>query len=308
MKNTILIVLVIFVIAITALGFWAWTPDRSRSELEAKYLASPRDMIEIAGFRLHVRDTGPREAPALILLHGFGSSLHTFEAWAVDLSKDYRVIRFDLPGSGLSEPDPTGLYTDARSMEIMLALMDHLGVAKTSLIGNSIGGRLAWHFAAQHSERVNKLVLISPDGFASSGFVYGEKPEIPSSLSLMRYVLPKALLRMNLVPAYADPARLSDETVERYHALMLAPASRDALLGRMQQTILADPVPELRKITSPVLLLWGAKDAMIPITNAADYQRVLSNCTLVTLPTLGHVPFEEDPQTSLPPLREFLAK
>jgi pimeloyl-ACP methyl ester carboxylesterase len=307
MKTTLLIVLIILAIAFAALGFWLWTPDRSRSELEAKYLASPQDMIDIAGVRLHVRDTGPRAAPALILLHGFGSSLHTFEPWAVDLSEDYRVIRFDLPGSGLSEPDPTGLYTDARSIDIMLALMDHLGVAKASVIGNSIGGRLAWHFAAEHPERVNKLVLISPDGFASSGFVYGEKPEIPASLSLMRYVLPKALLRMSLVPAYANPDRLSDETVERYHALMLAPGSRDALLARMQQTILTDPVPVLKKITAPVLLLWGAGDAMIPITNAADYQRVLSDSTLVTLPTLGHLPFEEDPQTSLPPLREFLA-
>ncbi|MEI8144764.1 MAG: alpha/beta fold hydrolase, partial [Alphaproteobacteria bacterium] len=95
--------------ALAGLGYWLWTPDIPRATLAATYLRSPADLIDIGGFRLHVRDTGPREAPAVVMLHGFGSSLHTFEPWARGLEASYRVIRFDLPGSGLSEPDPTGL-------------------------------------------------------------------------------------------------------------------------------------------------------------------------------------------------------
>ena len=59
-------------------------------------------MRDVAGVRLHVRDTGPRDAPAVILIHGFGASLHTWERWANGLSDGFQVIRFDLPGSGFS--------------------------------------------------------------------------------------------------------------------------------------------------------------------------------------------------------------
>jgi pimeloyl-ACP methyl ester carboxylesterase len=307
MKAAILTVLLIAAVALVGLSAWLWTPDIRRPKLEATYLRAPEDLIDMGGFRLHVRDTGSREAPAVVMLHGFGSSLHTFEPWARALQGEYRVIRFDLPGSGLSEPDPSGVYTDARSMDILLALLDRLGVRRAALIGNSIGGRLAWRFAAAHPDRVDKLVLISPDGFASPGFEYGRKPDVPAVLTLMRFVLPKMLLRPNLVAAYGDPAALTEETLERYHALMLAPGSRAAMIERMRQTVLVDPEPILREIGIPVLLLWGAKDAMIPIANAADYMRALPHGKLVTLPSLGHVPHEESPEISVAPVREFLA-
>lgn len=218
-----------FIVLIALLiAFLLWTPDRDRASLEAAYLAAPGDLVEVAGGRLHLRDSGPKEAPAVILIHGFGSSLHTWEPWAQVLAADHRVIRFDLPGSGLSAPDPTGDYTDARSLQLLVALMDRLGVARASVVGHSIGGRIAWTFAARHPERVDKLVLVAPDGFASPGFEYGQAPEVPASVQLMRYVLPKPLLRMNLEPAYADPSLLSDALTTRYHDLMLAPGGRDA--------------------------------------------------------------------------------
>ncbi len=242
------------------------------------------------------------------MLHGFGSSLHTFEPWARALENEYRVIRFDLPGSGLSEPDPSGVYTDVRSMELLQQLMDRLDVQSAVLIGNSIGGRLAWRFAASHPDRVMKLVLISPDGYASPGFEYGRRPEVPAVMNLMRFVLPKTLLRQNIVAAYGDPDALTEETLQRYHALLLAPGNRLAMVERMRQTVLVDPEPFLRKIEIPVLLLWGEKDAMVPASNASDYLRVLSNAELVSFPSLGHVPHEEAPEPSLAPLRKFLAK
>lgn len=285
---------------------WLWTPDKARSGLEAKYLDRPGDMVEVSGQRLHARDTGPKDRPAIIMLHGFGSSLHTWEPWARELQREYRVIRFDLPGSGLSEPDPTGEYTDARTMQILAALMDRLGVARASLIGNSIGGRIAWTFAALNPERVAKLVLISPDGFESPGIAYGEKPEVPVAVKLMRYFLPKALLRKNLEAAYGNPEALSNETVDRYYDLMLAPGVRGAMIARMEQTVRTDPEPLLRNIPAPVLLVWGEKDALIPFSNAADYARALPDSRIASFPGLGHVPQEEAPAKSLVPVRTFL--
>jgi pimeloyl-ACP methyl ester carboxylesterase len=301
-----LIIAAVACVGLVALGLWLWTPDRPRAELEAKYLASPDDMMEIAGTRLHVRDSGPKDAPAVVLLHGFGASLHTFEPWAEALAADHRVIRFDLPGAGLSEPDPTGLYTDARSMEILVALLDRLGIDQASLIGHSIGGRLGWSFAAAHPDRVARLVLIAPDGFASPGFEYGRAPETSLLVNSMRYVLPKPLLRSSLAPAYGDPKALTETTVDRYYDLMLAPGVRSAMIARMEQTIRHDPRPLLRTIGAPVLLVWGTDDGMIPAANAQDYLRELPDARLVSFPGLGHVPHEEAPAVTLVPVKDFL--
>lgn len=289
------------------IAFWLWTPDRDRATLEAEYLAAPGDMVDVADFgRLHVRDSGPTSAPAVILIHGFGGSLHAWEPWAQALATRHRVIRFDLPGSGLSPPDPSGIYTDARSMQVLIALMDQLGVPQASVVGHSIGGRIAWTFAATHPERVDKLVLVAPDGFASPGFAYGQPPEVPASVKLMRHVLPEPLLRMSLKPAYADPAFLSDALARRYHALMLAPGSRDALIARMQQTTLVDPLPLLRRIRAPTLLVWGDADAMIPVANAADYLKAMPTATLLSLSGVGHLPQEEAAERSIGPVQAFL--
>jgi len=289
------------------LGWWLWTPDLPRAVLEARYLARPGDMLDIAGTRLHVRDTGPRDAPALVLLHGFGASLHTWEPWAAELEKRYRVVRFDLPGSGLSPPDPSGDYSEARNLALVEALLDRLGLARATLVGNSVGGRIAWRFAAAYPARVARLVLVAPDGFASPGFEYGRPHAVSPVLHAMRFVLPAFVLRMSLEPAYGDKAAMTEALAARYHDLLRAPGARAATAQRLAQTVLADPAPLLPRIAVPVLLLWGEKDAMIPVANAQDYLRLLPDARLATFPELGHVPHEEAPARSLAPLADFLA-
>jgi pimeloyl-ACP methyl ester carboxylesterase len=294
------------VVACAALAWCLWTPDMDRGVLETKYLAAPGDMLQLDSWRLHVRDSGPRTAPAVILIHGFGASLQTWDFWAQGLARTHRVIRFDLPGSGLSLPDPAADYTDARSIELLLALMNRLGLQRASIVGHSIGGRIAWTFAATHPERVDRLVLVSPDGFASPGFEYGQAPKVPFVLGLMRYVLPRPLLRMNLQPAYADPQSLNDALIDRYEDLLRAPGARQALLDRMRQTVLVDPRPLLAVIRAPTLLVWGERDALIPFANASDYLQVLPEAALVSFPDAGHLPQEEAAVESLAAVEAFL--
>jgi pimeloyl-ACP methyl ester carboxylesterase len=283
-----------------------YTPDKPRAELEARYANAPTDFIEVAGLRLHVRDSGPRGAPAVLLLHGFGSSLHTWEPWAQVLAADRRVIRFDLPGSGLTGADPTGDYSDPRSVQVIAALMDTLGLQRASVVGHSMGGRIAWRFAAEHPDRVDKLVLVAPDGFASPGFEYGKAPDVGVTVRMMRYVLPRPVLTMGLKPAYADPATMTDELASRYHDMMLAPGVRGAMIERMEQMVLVEPTPVLRGIQAPTLLLWGDRDAMIPVANAQDYLKVMPNARLVTLPHTGHLPQEEATAAALAAVQAFL--
>lgn len=306
MDKTLLIAAVVIGVLV-AVGVWLWTPDLSRERLEAAYLRSANDMIEVEGARLHVRVDGPQDAPALIMIHGFGSSLHTWEDWAAALSDRYRVVRFDLPGSGLSPPDPTGRYDDARAFELLLGLMARLEIGEAAIIGNSVGGRIAWSFASEHPERVSRLVLVSPDGFASVGFEYGQAPKIGAVTHAMRAILPRFLVKMNLDPSYSDPEKLEADVVTRYYELLRAPGARLALIHRMEQTILTDPLPRLRALQAPVLLLWGEDDRLIPVSNAQDYLGALPGAQLTALPGVGHVPQEEAPETSLVPVEVFLS-
>lgn len=291
---------------LTVLSYWLWTPDLPRADLEARYLEAPADLRTVGPWRLHVRDSGPRQAPVVVLLHGFGASLQTWDVWARGLSETHRVIRLDLPGSGLSPPDPEHDYTDARSLKLLLSVLDELGVSRATMVGHSMGGRIAWTFAAKHPGRTDRLVLIAPDGFASQGFEYGKPMDVPASLSLMRHVLPKPVLRMSLKSAYAQPESLTDALITRYHELLLAPGARQAMLDRLKQTALQEPEPMLRQIKAPTLLVWGEADAMIPFSNAQDYLQAIDGSRLVSWPQAGHLPHEEAAEVSLKALVDFL--
>ena len=301
------IIALAFIAFILLAALYLWTPDKSKAELEKIYGSPQTAYVSALGVNLHYQDTGPsKNAIPIVFLHGFGASLQTWETWAQALSEDYRVISVDLPGFGLTGEDPSGIYTDQRSVEVLEAFLKELNIPKVVLVGNSMGGKFAWQFAARYPNQVAKLVLISPDGYASPGIEYGKKPDVPAIADLYRYFFSKTFLAMNLEPAYANPKTLSDALVNRYYDLMLAPGVRGAILARMQQTVLQDPVPSLASIQVPTLLIWGEKDAFIPISNSNDYLKVMPNAKRVSLPNIGHLPQEEQPSIGLAALKEFL--
>ena len=189
-----------------------------------------------------------------------------------------------------------------------MGLLDHLAIRKASFIGNSLGGKLAWRVASAYADRVEKLVLLSPDGFASEGFEYDKQPEPSFMLSAMTTTLPKPLLKMSLAPAYADPNSLTSAMVDRYHDLMCAPGVRKSIVARFNQTVLRDPLPLLKNIQADTLLMWGENDAMIPIANASDYLKVIPKVRLDVLPNTGHLPQEEHVELGLAVLKKFLSE
>ena len=300
------LILLFLLLVLLAGGWWLYVPDEDRAALEQRWAPAPSQFVEVAGIRLHLRDTGPRDAPAIILLHGFGSSLHTWEGWAPAMEARYRMIRFDLPGFGLTGADPEADYSDARAHAILIALMDRLGVRRATLLGSSMGGRIAWSFASAHPERTDRLVLLAPDGFASPGIDYGRSGKVPLLLRVLPYVLPDFMLRPSIAPAYAQPEQIPEETFQRYRAMMLAPGVRQASVDRTGGHILNPPEPLLARIQAPTLLLWGDQDRMIPPSNARDYLREIPNARLVLLPGLAHVPMEEAAGDSVAVVMEFL--
>ncbi len=292
-----------------ALSVWlAWTPDKTEQVLLQSYSRPGTARLMVQQQPVFVQDSGPRDAPAILLLHGFGASLQAWDDWAPALEKNLRVLRIDIPGFGLSGPAVNQDYSDAADVARVIAVMDQLGVQQVIVAGHSMGGRIAWNLAAAHPERVSKLVLLSPDGFPDPNAKSDKTYEVPALLGLLPYSLPKWALRMGgVAPAFADGSQLTPQMMQRYHDMMLAPGVRTALLERMRQTRNSDPVARLKSITVPTLLIWGEKDAFIPVGNAQDYLKAMPQARLVTLPGVGHVLHEEAPQASVQAVLDFLS-
>jgi len=297
------------VLAFVLLVCWSlWTPDLDRADLERQYARAGSQFVQTPGLRTHVQIEGPAHAPVVLLLHGFGSSLQTWDAWGQGLANEYRVVRLDIAGFGLTGPAESGDYSDEADVQRLLAVVDQLGLPRMTVVGHSMGGRLAWHFAAAHPQRVDKLVLIAPDGFPDPQAKSDRTYDVPAWMGVVRYALPRWMIKKGVASAYADPSRLDDDTARRYQDMLLAPGVRQAVLARMAQTRNRDPLPWLQRLTMPTLLLWGAQDGMIPAENSMDYQRAMPHAQRVVMPNVGHLPHEEQPQRSLQAVRDFLQR
>ena len=290
-----------------SISLWlAWTPDLTREALLQSYTRPGTSFVPVAGQPVFLQDTGPRDAPTLVLLHGFGASLQTWDAWAGELEKDWRVVRMDVAAFGLTGAALNNDYSDAADVARLLALLDHLGLQRVALGGHSMGGRIAWNFAAAHPERVSQLLLVAPDGFPDPRSTTEHTYQVSPWLGLIQLSLPAWALKLGVAPAYGDEKRLTPETLRRYQDMMRAPGVRKALIERMRQSRNADPVPRLQSLNMPTLLLWGEQDAFIPISHAQDYLQAMPHATLAAIPFAGHVVHEEVPLPSVQAVKAFL--
>jgi pimeloyl-ACP methyl ester carboxylesterase len=281
-------------------------PDIPLAALLPEYGAAPSKFVEIEGMRIHYRDEGA--GSPLVLLHGFGSSLYTWDGWVRQLAGTRRLIRLDLPGFGLTGPAPDGDYRTERYVHVVAALLDRLGVERTDVAGNSMGGRTALMFVLAHPERVRKLILVDAGGFAPMPppplFRLAQTPILGPWMIL--HVTPRFVVRRNLEGVYGDPSRLTDAVVDRYWTLARRAGNRGAMLARI--TGPPDPnLPDrLGELKLPVLIQWGRLDRWIPLSDAYGFQHGIAGAELRIYPGAGHVPMEELPEATARDAEAFL--
>lgn len=292
----------------------SWAPDRSPTELAAKWATPPSQFIELQGMRVHLRDEGPRDDPLpIVLLHGTSASLHTWEGWARALRAERRVIRVDLPGFALTGPHPKDDYSTAAYVDFVRALADRLGLKRFVLAGNSLGGQIAWSTAAAMPDRVARLILVDASGYppellqARQDIPLGFKlASMPWLQPLVRNTLPRRVVEASVRNVYGDPAKVTPQLVDVYYDMTLRAGNRRALSLRMKQGYTAD-TRQLAKLRMPTLILWGGKDRLVPPEAARWFARDIAGSRLVMFEDLGHVPHEEDPQRTVQEVRKFLA-
>ncbi len=292
----------LILLAISALAMVR--PDRAVAELESRYGGAPSKYVMVDGMRVHYRDEG--QGPVLVLLHGMGSSLHTWDGWVAEMRDSVRIIRLDLPGYGLTGPQPARDYRMATYMPFMRAFLDSLGVSRASFAGNSLGGEVAWNFALAEPSRVDKLILVDPAGFPPGDppflFRLGKLPLVGGFIAS---VGPRWFTAMNLQQVYADPSRLKDATLDRYWELTLRPGNRQAFLDRTN-TIEPDLTSQLGAIRAPTLVMWGDHDLWIPVSLAPVFAKAIPGARLAMIENAGHVPMEERPEVTAPMAKAFV--
>lgn len=313
MKLTIrilgVLLLACFIFAVAGV-FATWAPDKPVSALAARWAQPPSQFIEVDGMQVHLRDEGPRDDPMpIVLLHGTSASLHTWDGWAQSLSGQRRVIRFDLPAFGLTGPNPNNDYSIAAYVHFVVGVADKLGVKQFVLAGNSLGGQIAWATALAQPLRVSRLVLVDAAGypFQSSSVPIGFRiARMPGLRVLMEHVLPRGVVASSVRNVYGDPEKVTPELIDRYYDLTLRSGNRKALAYRLDQRMSGEEA-HIKELKLPTLILWGAKDHLIPLDNAQRFAKDIQASKLVVFDALGHVPHEEDAQKTVEAFRAFLA-
>jgi pimeloyl-ACP methyl ester carboxylesterase len=287
--------------------------DIPYAKLEAKYASPASRYMDLPdGLRIHYRDQGPRDAPVVVLVHGFSASLHAWEPWVARLP-DYRVISLDLPGHGLTRAPADYVPSTGRSVAVVDQLTARLGVQRFVLGGNSMGGGVSWNYALSHPQKLAGLVLVDAGGWPSTEKPKGQPMVFkllanPVGRWALRNADPKLMAEKGLKQAYGDEALVTPAVVTRYVELARAPGHRAILTGGRGGPPGPKVTPETFKaITAPTLVMVGEKDQVIPAENSRKLAGAIPGAKLVVYPEGGHVPMEQLPDKSAADLRAFLA-
>ena len=272
-----------------------WVSDRTVEELKPRWAPPPSEFVEIDHMQVHYRDEGPRDDPSpLVLIHGTGSSLHTWDGCVSRLAKQHRVIRFDRPGFGLTGPSPTDSYGFKDTAGVVLRLADHLSVDKFAVGGNSSGGQVAWQTALLAPQRVSALVLVASTGYPSVTPLPMAMRVAMSPLMgpMLQRVLPRSSVESGVRSMYYDPSKVTPEVIDRNYELTLRTGNRRALGESLRQAQFneADKIAQIR---TPTLILWGGHDVVVPQEDAEHFHRDIPGSKIVIFQQAGHVLHEE---------------
>ena len=288
------------------------TPDTDPVEMRAKYGGEPSQFVTLGdGLTVHLRDEGPRDAPAIILLHGSNADLHTWQPWVDGLKDAYRVIRFDQPGHGLTGAAPSGDYSTAAYVEAIDEVADALGLQRFILGGNSMGGYHTLVYAMERPERVVAMILVDaggppvkPKGGGNIGFTLARLPVLNQA---MKYITPRSLVEQSLSQSVSNKAIVTSESVDRYWELLRYPGNREATMRRFSQDRTLLTAEQAAGLEMPSLVLWGTEDALIPVEAGRWLDANLPASAYAEFENVGHLPMEEAPEETLAVLREWLA-
>src|SRR3954465_279504 len=275
---------------------------------DAKLHGFEERLADVKGVRMRYFVAG--EGDPLVLVHGLGGAASNWTELAPLLLPRRRLLVPDLPGHGGSTalPGVSGLEPFA---DRVAAVAEREAMLPAPVVGPSLGGMVVLRLALRRPDAVQALVLASAAGL-SVGNVWGRQllsilPAVPPARAAARSrarVTGSPLLR-RLVFGFvsvADPVGLTDDAVEGFLAGQLLHTDVDSAWQALRRD---DPRQELESVRCPVLVLWGADDAQLPLDNAFEYTRRLQ-ARLRVIPGCGHLLIGERPEACADAIKTFL--
>lgn len=281
--------------------------DHPVAEVEQRWAKPPSQFVIVDGVRLHYREEGT--GPTVVLLHANYASLFMWEPWAAALKDRYRVIRVDLPAHGLTGPEPSGDYSLQRIQSLFEQFVDARGLERFVVVGTSIGGTVAMRYAADHPERIERLVMISPGSLEPRVRGRTTPANVPKVADLLAWITPRAFTAYLLRNDYGDPARVTDAVIDEWYEMWMREGNRQAMIDLLRQYVSGGVEAKIRSIRVPVLLMWGEKNKRVPLSLAYETRALLENSPdiqLEVLPGIGHMLVQEAPQQSAAVIRRYL--
>ncbi len=299
-RKIVKFLLLALLLAVVAIGLWGYAADVPVKELRAKYTNGESEFVDLGnGLTVHLRDEGPKDAPAMILLHGSSSSLHTWDEWTKRLTGKYRVIRFDQIGHGLTGPDPKDCYSAACFVDTVERVANNRGLQKFIVGGNSMGGWVSWEYAKAYPDRLSGMILVDAAGAPQAkpkslpiGFrVMG----MPGINKLATIITPRSLVEKSLYQSVSKSAFITPKEVDLYWELLRHPGNRDATIKRnaARRGLLTPQDESAPTLNIPTLILWGEKDTLIPVKAVPWFEAHLPDHKTIIYPDTGHLPMQE---------------
>jgi pimeloyl-ACP methyl ester carboxylesterase len=259
--------------------------------------------------QVHYRVEGPAsDTLPIVLIHGTSASLHTWDSLTLLLKDKKKIIRFDLPAFGLTGPNKENTYNAEVYNIFVDSVLEKLKVTSCIVAGNSLGGSIAWHYALYNIKRVQQLILLDASGYpkknekGSIGFKIASMPVINN---LLLWVTPKFLVKKSLEGVFVDKTKINEESIDRYHDLLLREGNRKAALSIFKAGFKPNPEP-IKTIQIPTLIIWGDQDQLINVSNAYLFNKDIMGSKLVVLQNVGHAPMEETPSKVAAAICAFL--
>jgi pimeloyl-ACP methyl ester carboxylesterase len=264
--------------------------------------------IDVKGARLYVRERGLQTGPPVILVHGFLLEMSSYESLIDALAlRGFRVIAFDRPPFGLSDKSPALDYGLNAQGDLIVGLMDALGIQQAALLGHSAGGRAVANAALRHPQRVSKLVMVGPQFVNQSNVT--DNPGAGPILALVlnglnpfhdwargeiRAFFTDERVREFAKANLADPAVLSEgrlQRVARFRQMAGWDEGLRAFASTLTRNTGGPDLAGLSGVSMPTLLLWGEGDRLVPVAGASTVAAALPNARLITYAGCGHIPW-----------------
>lgn len=265
----------------------------------------PKDgiFIELNGVRVRYADQG--QGPAVVLIHGFASSLETWTVLAPILAKDHRVISLDLKGFGWTDR-PQGDYSPGAQADLVRNLLDQLHITQADVVAHSWGCAVALRLALQEPARFKKLVLYDAWVYAAQQPAFFRWATVPMLGEAMFAAFYKQRPEDRLNIGFYQPDRVPQKLVDDIVAALDRPGTVAAALAAVRGQGFAQAEREYARISQPTLLLWGREDGVSLPDFAARLAGDIAGSRLEWFDHCGHFPMLEAANASNAAVQQFL--